>query len=971
MNRITLRLGLTAIALVSGSALFAQSSTTGSVSGRVSAGGKNISGATVRLFSGQVSRTVVTNPDGSFRLGLMNPGSWTAQVSASGFSASQGSVLVSVNENTTITFKLVEAGSATVAVSGIAGLIDFSTSQVGLSQSMEDLSKVPTGRDFNDLITLSPGVVSSGALGGPSISGASSLENSYYIDGLSTLDLRKGYQGGSLPTDFIDQVEIQTGGFKAEYSALGGVFSAVTKSGTNTFAGSAWLNTDSYRNQAVAKRNSITRQAEPSERNDYGFSAGGAIIPDQLFYFFGANLTAGKRPGSTNLNGLKDDDTKDEDQNIYAKLNYYLTENQQITAFTQQRESTNTQVNRYPYYGTAQFGGVSTSKTNNYGLSYDWNPTATLQVSFKYGHSEFNDSFAPTDAANARVGDQTRAIALNPALFGNTYYTGGSGIWEALNGYKSDQYKLDVTYYFDNHSVKFGVAKTEASYTIKDGHGGTARGYYRQQAAGGYAAPYGGFFYYTANGFAPTYTITALSATATSAYQLNAYWYDQNASVTLGSTSVYLQDTVDMNHGINVSYGVRVDQQTITSPFKVDLYKFDDVQALLQPRLGLTWDLNQDGSTKLSANLARYYLAVPMQPVMRTGGSEIYTRARWRTNSTTYPTQSFTHNLSTGVWSLPDANYLTPYRITDNSYGFTAPPQQDGMQLTRRDEFVAGVDHVMDSNGFFTGWTVGAKFIYRQLRNPIEDWTPDYEHTILGNPRAGSVSAAGQQYTNYYEASAYNDYTAYVFQAEKRTSSSYLNISYTQSKLYGTFEGVGQTSNGQSDATITSSWDFPKFWGEGLLPTDRTHVIRVFGSKTYDLMGSPLTLGLRATAQSGTPKSYLDDGTASGYDTHDADPYGYGNAIPKNHQYGSEGRNSKTLVADLFVSYSINTGYKVANKSVTVAPEINVFNITNTRRATSTDIYGTSGQEIPNPNYGMETGWLTGRSIRFGVKVTF
>lgn len=897
--------------------------------------------------------------------------------------------LVLVNDNTALNFKLTDAGSAIVAVSGTVGTIDFTSSQVGLTQSLDDLNKVPTGRDFNDLISLSPGVVSSGALGGPSISGASSLENSYYVDGLSTLDLRKGYQGASLPTDFIDQVEIQTGGFKAEYSALGGVFSAITKSGTNTFSGSAWLNVDSYRNQAKAKRNSVARQAEPSERNDYGFSAGGALIPDQLFYFVGANLTSGKRPGSVNLNALRDSDTTNEDQNIYAKVNYYLTENQQITAFTQQQENTSSTPNRRPLWGTAQFGGSNKSTTNNYGLNYDWNPTSNFQLSFKFGHSQFESGFTPTDSTNISVSDYVRGFLTGPAYEGISWDTGGAGVWESLNGYASDQYKVDVSYFTGNHAFKVGVSRQESSYTIAYGHGGAPTSFYQRQAASlpGYNSPWHGTsrsFFVSPKRFAPTFNIYGDADYG--AYLVEATWYDQDATVNSLAQSFYLQDTVDMGYGINISYGARVDQQTITNPQGQDTYKFDNIGDLWQPRLGFVWDINQDGSTKISANLARYYLAVPMQPVMRTGGTEIYT-SHWYTvsgspiqvnaladrasgNNGTAANQ-VGYNATTGALTINTSQYLTPARVIDYSYGFTLPEKIDGFQLTRRDELVVGVDKVMGPNSLFAGWTMGGKFIYRQLRNPMEDWTPDGDHTYVGNPKPGRITVGGVVVENFYEAEAYNDYTAYVFQAEKRTSTSYFNVSYTYSKLFGTFEGVGQTSNGQADATITSSWDFPKFWGEGLLPTDRTHVVRAFGSSTYSLLGNPLTIGVRATLQSGTPISLLDDGTATGYDTHAVDPLGYGQAIPKNHQYGSEGRTPSIAVADLSLSYAITTPYTLSGKRVTVTPEIDIFNITNTRRATSVDIYGTLEQGVSNPNYGTELSWLQGRSIRFGVKVNF
>ena len=111
---------------------------------------------------------------------------------------------------------------------------------------MEDIAAIPKGRDMSSLAFFTPGVADSGvtqfgaqAAQSPSINGASGAENSYVLDGLATTDFRKGFQGSSMKTDFIDQFEVQTGGFRPEFSALGGVINAVTKSGSNDYKGSA------------------------------------------------------------------------------------------------------------------------------------------------------------------------------------------------------------------------------------------------------------------------------------------------------------------------------------------------------------------------------------------------------------------------------------------------------------------------------------------------------------------------------------------------------------------------------------------------------------------------------------------------------------------------------------------------------------------------------------------------------------
>ena len=968
MNRITSRLGLTAIALVSGSVLFAQSTTTGSVSGIVvGSNGKPVAGAAVKITSGQISRTALTDASGSFRFGLLNVGNWSVQVSADSYQNSTGSVLVTSNENQALTLRLASLGSATVTVSGSAAVVDFTTNQTGLNISMENLTAVPKGRDFNDLVQLAPGVTNSGALGGPSISGASSLENSYFIDGVSTQDTRKGFQGGSLPVDFIDQVEIQTGGFKPEFSALGGVFSVVTKSGTNQFQGSAWVNNDLYKYSAVPKKNAAVQQGNPFERMDYGATVSGALIPDQLFYFIGVNQTSTDRPGSTNLIGLKDSNTVGEDTNLYAKVNYYLTTDQQLTATIQSREATFKTPNLYPFNGDAQWGETVTSKTENFGLSYDWNISSNVQLSVKAGQTTFSNTENPTNKTDNLVVDYMRgANDGNPATTPlSAFYRGGYGVFDAVNENVTTQYRADLSWFSGNHNYKIGISAMESEYTLDNSATGSSAQYFNGLGQLSTSAlPY----------------IVVLRSTGGGAWNgiYRQWYYNDRSTIKAKYMATYLQDTWEMSPGLRLSYGGRFESQEIINNAGQTALKFDDVMDLFQPRVGLTWDPYNNGQTKLSVNYAKYFVAIPMQPVMRTGGTEIYVRNYYTAANTSY-------NTSTGAYSINVPTNVRANVSTIIDYGvyFTAPPLVDGTQLTSRVEWVMGIDHIF-KGGMLDGWTMGAKYINRKLRDPIEDSVIDEDYgmySVLWNPKPGPVtytphptlddagnprlSGGKIRFTaaeNPFKE-AYNDYDAVVITGEKKSGAWYFNGSYTWSKLFGTYEGLGQSSNGQADALITSTFDHYPYVGEGLLPIDRTHVLKVFGSYSLDLMGNPLTIGLSGTVQYGTPKSLFDDGTASGDPSLDIG--GYGNAVPKFGLYGSEGRTPKNALFDMLIDYSYNyMGYRIT-------PSVTVFNLFNRRTATTTNIYGTTSSGSVNPFYGFETGWNSGRAIRFGVKVQF
>ena len=138
-------------------------------------------------------------------------------------------------------------------MTGSTAVVDTTSTTTGAVLSADLLQRVPVGRRFTDALYLAPGVSSSGSAGtaNPSMSGSTGLDNLYVVDGVNITNTGYGAVGsysiifGSLgtgtPFDFVQEVQVKTGGYEAEFGqSMGGVVNVVTKSGTNDLRGSVF-----------------------------------------------------------------------------------------------------------------------------------------------------------------------------------------------------------------------------------------------------------------------------------------------------------------------------------------------------------------------------------------------------------------------------------------------------------------------------------------------------------------------------------------------------------------------------------------------------------------------------------------------------------------------------------------------------------------------------------------------------------
>ena len=120
--------------------------------------------------------------------------------------------------------------------------------------------------------------------------GATSVENQYIIDGVNTTNVIKGFQGKAINGEFIQEVEVKTGGYQAGVRpALGGVINVITKSGGNEFHGDGFAYYDSFscavQARVIDEQRLLPGDAPQLQRNDFGAGLGGRIITDRLWFF--------------------------------------------------------------------------------------------------------------------------------------------------------------------------------------------------------------------------------------------------------------------------------------------------------------------------------------------------------------------------------------------------------------------------------------------------------------------------------------------------------------------------------------------------------------------------------------------------------------------------------------------------------------------------------------------------------------
>ena len=339
---------------------------------------------------------------GYYRFANLPPGTYSLTVTMTGFRTSrQEGIELATGHLPSIDVRL-EVGSLTetVEVSSQAAMIDSTQSKVQTNISSASIQNLPTqSNSFQSVIQFAPGAryeplqsdstgANNYANNGFQINGASNSENSYLVDGQETASIFDGRSQANIPMEFIDEVQVKTSGFEAEYGgALGGVVNVISKRGSNDWHGSVFMSLFDNRFNAALSPTQLSNPQFPQNANgaprldqpmeyyypikdhrrivDPGFTLGGALIKDRLWIF------AGTSPDFDNLRRVV------------------------VSAYPGAVGPRTYNDNIYTYYSFARVDFRATEKIRLYGswnYGYSRNTGATLPAYADEVHGQYNPS---------------------------------------------------------------------------------------------------------------------------------------------------------------------------------------------------------------------------------------------------------------------------------------------------------------------------------------------------------------------------------------------------------------------------------------------------------------------------------------------------------------------------------------------------------------------------------------------------
>ncbi len=620
--------------------------TTGDIGGRVGdSANVPLPGATVEARSPALQGVRRTTSDGAgnFHFPLLPPGAYVISARLQGFKdAEQPGVRVGLGDAAWVPLTLVLAAAAEVVVSGEAPLIDTANTRVGLSMGSNVIAQLPLGRNYASVTTTVAGTGKDAV--GLTIYGATGLENQYLIDGINTTGVRWGTQGKSLNTEFIQEVEVRTGGYEAEFGqVVGGNINVITKSGGNEFRGDVFGYYDSgslASSSAHLDELAALNQSLPDvpRRLDAGLDLGGYFLKDRL-WFFGAfdhvqsdqdyqrveSLTypTSGPPTSNYTSGT--DRTR---TNLFSgKLTFLTGPSQTFDVSVFGDPSTYTGRKNYvsQLYVLSVPGPDSAILTNRQNggtdVSAKWDglfgPHFAIQLQYGY-HEE----------RNRNTSDFPDALWISQSRDGYVQILPGSAQKQLEDEtYRRNVYKGTASAYFGDHEIKAGLfyEKLNSSRTVRVG-GGEGIIQFLDDATG--AFEYAAHFYAAAIPLncavrtdGSTGNFGFVDPTTCSAWQKSAVasTYPRTANL-----AAFAQDSWRIGGNLTINAGIRFEEQT--------LYGASGDPAITlkgewSPRVGAVWDPLRNGKSKVFASFGRYYQTIPQDIQVRALGSEVYVYA--------------------------------------------------------------------------------------------------------------------------------------------------------------------------------------------------------------------------------------------------------------------------------------------------------------------------------------------------------
>ena len=860
--------------------------------------------------------TEKTNDKGQFRFLTLEPGVYRLEIEADGFATYQEDdvrIQVGGTVERNVALKLQSVTEA-ITVSAGGPLLDTRESGVNTNYDSNVIQNTPVPRyGVYDLIRAAPGVsptFSSTNQRNATVLGAGINESTYLLDGTDVTSPRYGIARPSPGPDVMEEVEIQAMGASAEYGNLqGGVLNVVTRQGGEQFRFDA-----SYYGQWQALTSRPVLEAchcpagetgfERSLYRDFSAYVGGPLARERAWFFGGFNIqwdfnsqpgTDSRFPAENKVDGL------------FGKFNWQITPSLRLMSsfhYNRWSQPDRTPTAFMPYETTAIRSGDSPAAT----LAQ---LTAVVSANTLWELRASTASF--TSGLTPNNGNKTLPVRLDIAsgvFSGGALYFGDTIERKTDVRAKLSHYATD--FLASDHDFKFGIQFIVAK----------SQGYYA----------YPGGVHYLDYGGAP------FLARFRDTYSYGGAF--DNVGV-FAEDSVRVGDRLTLNLGARFDYSKAKNQDVPeydesgnetgnTIAGRGDLYSW----SVFSPRLGINLKLTEDARTILRASYGRYHpgiLTTELQAV--SPGFGPITVASYDPVGRTYS------NVSAVIDPLGNVA-IDPETQSPHSNQYTV-----GLERSVGDDWAVEASYVRRTGGDFTGWK-DITGVYGTGEVSLPDGRSLTVFPLESNP-------ADRFFLLTNRDDYYIHYDGLIITAEKRWTDHWqLLLSYSYSEATGLqSQNVVNPAGGQGSVTVS----FNPFGRDpnditnatGLLPNDRTHMLRaqgnieiprlgiLVGGHFQYLTGRPYTAFANVTLPQGTRSIYIEP-------------------------FGSRRLSSQELL-DLRVSKSFLMG-----PTGRVELLVDIFNVLN-----DASEEGVATQNFFSPNFAAGTNFVAPRRAMVGARLSF
>jgi hypothetical protein len=921
---------------------------------------------TVRNIDTNITRIELTDAEGRYRLAALEPGDYEVAVELAGFTVGPPRPLrVQVGDVLDVPFEMRPANVAeTVVVTASEPVVQPTRTTVSTVLAEEEIDQLPlNGRRFVDLAALAAGVTPArpdptAETSGLSFLGQRPVSNSLLVDGLDNNDRILGGATASFTQESIREFRVLTASYPAEFgSATGGVVNIVTRSGTNTLHGSAFLY---YRDQALNARGLFEGDGSskaPFQQAQFGGSAGGPLVRDRTFVFaalerretdasnavtidsgIAALLSASGSPVELGHVPYQNDLGQ-----VFGRLDHYWRAASSLAIRFQLSDSRNENY--------AAFGGLTARSRSATTTRRDWGlaGTQTNVIGSAWVHE-----------ARAQITRQRHlsepADATGPAV----------SLLGIANVGRAEFYPTDRTAW--TFQAKDSIARAGRRHSFKAGVDLTR---IDQQALLSYT--FGGSYVFAALPPIPGLLPTGLSAPGAFLAGLPAVYIQGYGSgespFEYTDTSGFVQDDWRVTERLTVKGGLRFQRQDFPD-FTVNVsdlggarlsYPFPLSAGHVSPRAALSFDPSGDGRTVVHG---AYGLFFGEQLTSVYGVTNVF----GRTDGTRLDVYPFP--LSAAAWQAPGhrlpegALPAVPVTITVGPDAGTPRVHQASAGVAR--DFSHGLSATID-----VVYSRGSHQLGAIDYNPV---VPALGSGRRPNDVAGiaGTSASTVHYTDFGDT-WYRGVLVSLSRTHARHS---LRASYTwghaednAARFAGLVDDNGRGRNPQDPTGLPLGFDPDR--EKGPAETDQPH--RFVASGRYDARGG-LTIAGIFSAASGLPFTPLAGADLNGDGIPDSDR---ARRVPADAST-AVGRNSERLPAQVALDLRVSRQLRLAS-GVTLTPMLEAFNVFNRTNVSDVNaVFGTGAYPAEplldaqgRSSFGRTQQTLAPRQIQLAARLSF